>query len=182
MVWPSFTFRSAVAFVAITLFSCGGGGGGGGDASNLSPEAAVVTIEASPRVIEPGLYTEVKVHLFDVHPNGIILKLRFPVALKIVRNTPRLDVGQDTVFLTPLFQGTDGDALRYLVFSLPFSAFDENAQGDVVFKLQGDIEGEDLPIEVDADVNRRDVRDGQEFRVATPNFVAEDDIKVTVAD
>jgi hypothetical protein len=174
MNYNPFTLRAVLlaAAFALPLTGCGGGGGG----SDSFVGAADVGLDVSPTEIDSGDRTEVAITLANVIEDGVALKVRFPDALKYVRSSALLLVGQKEVDLTPKFNGLGDDSDRYLVFYLPQSFFRpsgqeyEGEEGTVVLQLEGVEAVTDGLIEVDVDVDDPLQSNDGEFSVQAPEF------------
>lgn len=165
----------AVLAVAPFLSSCGGGGGGGDSFIG----AARVSINVSPSTIDTGDRMEVVVRITDVHPNGILLKFRYPSGLSYVPNSALLLVNDEEVDIGPQKNQTK-DNSSYLVYFLSQAQFDEDYRGEVVFQLAGVKSFSEGEVEVDADVNDPLINDDDEFVLDSPEFGAEDAAGVRV--
>ena len=161
------------AAVAMPISGCGGGGGGGSDSF---VGAAEVGLDVSPTDIDSGDRTEVAITLANVIEDGVALKLRFPDALRYVRSSALLLIGQKEIDITPKFNGAGEDSDRYLVFYLSQSLFRRSGQeydgeeGTVVLQLEGVEAVTDGLIEVDVDVDDPLQSNDGEFSVETPEF------------
>ena len=167
---------------ALVLFAflpaCSGGGGGGGSGF---VGAANVSIDVSPGSIDTGDRSEVRVQISDVHPNGIILKIRFPTALTYVLNSAVLEVSGDEVDISPAVSQTDNND-NYLVFFLPQDSFGSEGEesGTVVVQLEGAEDTSSGKVEVDADVDDPLINNDVEFNISEPEFAAEDERSIEV--
>lgn len=169
-------FRPLITVLCLSMSSCGGGGGGGGDEF---VGAADVSVQTTPSSIDTGDRTEVRVRVANVHPDGILLKVRYPKGLAYFPNTAVLDVNDQQVDIGPKNNVTKDNSV-YLVFFFTQAQFGSDNQGEVVFQLTGNSAISDGAIEVDADVNNPQINDTTEFNVSSPDFgaVAETSIEV----
>lgn len=174
MKTTQFAPKSLLIAVAcwFSLSGCSGGGG----SSDSFVGAAEVGLSVSPSEIDSGDRTEIAATLANVIEDGIALKLRFPDALKYVRSSALLLVGEKEVDLTPKFNGTDEDNNRYLVFYMPQSLFRQSGQAyegeeaTVVLQLEGVEAVTDGLIEIDVDVDDPLQSNDGEFAVEAPEF------------
>ncbi len=171
-----------LAAACLSLPGCGGGGGG--DSTFVG--AADVSLAVSPSNIDSGDRTEVAITLGNVIEDGIALKIRFPDALKYVRSSALLVVGQKETDLTPKFNGTGTDNDRYLVFYISQAAFRRSGQeyngeeGTVIVQLEGVESVTDGLVEVDPDVDDPLQTNDGEFTVETPEFDPEATADISV--
>jgi hypothetical protein len=160
----------------IALFTCclgcGGGGGGGGGAEG----AAEVSIKAEPREFDVGDRTKVTIEMASVHPDGILLKVKFPNGLRYVKSSAFLEVDGDSVDVTP----RDNVAVspdNYLVFAFPYSTFRDEDYGRLTLELTGTAAVTNGNVAIDPDVNY-----ALSFSGSDPKFQEEAEIEVTVID
>jgi hypothetical protein len=180
----------SIFFVLATLLPClgavvGCGSGGGGTGTSQEPlEAAIVTVEAQPETVDTGGRLLVEVVISEVHPDGIVLKLRYPSGLTYFSASAFLLVEREVIDITPDFNGaskvTGEEQLDYLVFFLPRSLFGFPGEGVVRLQLVADSAVADGAIEVDADIDDLTVSNRSEFSASTPRFTSEDSSSVTV--
>lgn len=163
---------------ALIAAGCGGGGGGGGSSS---PEAAEVSVSASPSKIDSGDRTTVTVNIDSINPLGAMIKIRFPSGLAYVKNSSVLFVDGKLKDASPAFNKT-ADTDSYLVYFFSRSTIGENQSGRLELTLTGKSGVEDGHIEVDADVNDPNVADSKEFDAANPKFDAQDKTGIRVKD
>lgn len=166
------------SLLCLPLQGCGGGGGGGGDDFI---GAANITLEAKPGKIDTGDRTLVTIQIRDIHPNGILLKVRMPKGLAYVPNTSFLNVGDNQVDVGP-DKNVTKDSKTFLVFFLDPSDFNPEDSGELTFQLVGNEAVTEGLIEVDADVNDPLVNDDNEFSANTPEFGAEDSVDIEVTN
>lgn len=148
--------------------------------------AANVGLSVSPSHIDSGDRTEVAITLSNVIKDGLALKVRFPDALKYVRSSALLLIGDKEIDITPKFNGPGQDSDRYLVFYISQSAFRKNGQdyngesGTVVLQLEGIESVTDGMVEVDPDVDDPLQPNDSEFNVEAPQFDAEATAPISV--
>jgi len=127
------------------------------------------------------------VFLEDIHPDGIILKIRMPDQFQLAIGSTRLTLG-DEVYdeITPMESGkgrnSDDANLRYLVYSLPNLLFANHHRGTFVFTIRADAALKKGRIEVDIDTNDNAIPDRQEFSLTTPHFTSMDSIEVSAKE
>ncbi|MBX7145399.1 MAG: hypothetical protein K1X79_13185 [Oligoflexia bacterium] len=171
-------------FILISTLACmplqGCGGGGGGDGGGFIG-AATLSVQAEPHTIDTGDRTQVTIQIRDIHPNGILLKVRFPKGLAYVPNTSFLEVDDNQVDVGP-DKNVTKDSKTFLVFFLDPSDFTPEESGSLTFQLVGNEAVTDGLLEVDADVNDPLVNDDNEFSANTPEFGAEDSVDVEVTN
>lgn len=174
------SFLGILLFVPL-LVGCGGGGGG----SDRIPFAAFVNLQVSPENIDTGNRMLVRVDIQEVHPDGVIIKVRYPRGLDYFRGTSLLRAGGKVIDVDPTVNSrsrvTD-EELDYLVFFFPRSLFDLNGLGTLLFELSAISAVETGLIEIDADINNRQVDDDNEFDLKNPDFSPDDTVDITVTD
>lgn len=175
---------STLAFMSTSLLGCGGGGGGG---DNSFSGAASVSVDLTPSKIDSGDETRVQIWVGDVHPNGIALKVRYPVGLTFVVNSALLTIGDKTSRIKPRFDVVTSDKRStYLVFFLPQRLFlppkgdYQGEAGLVELRLRGLLRVRGGLVEVDADVNNTRIPDEVEFDINSPNFTPADQRSIEV--
>lgn len=154
--------------------ACGGigGGGGGGGSDTNDPGEIALTLDRSH--IDSGDIARVRVDVFDINENGVVLKLKFTKALSFMRGSAFFYKDEDKErAVTPNFDTSDADS-RYLVFI--FSRRSAYGKSHISLDLDlkaiaGDPEGY---IEVDLDNNDPIVPDSQEFSASNPRFSAQE--------
>jgi hypothetical protein len=174
----SFFSKISLVVSVFTLCSCGVGGGGGGGSDFVG--AAETSVEASPSTIDTGDRTEVKIDISDVHPNGIVLKVRIPKGLSYVPSSAFLTLDDDPIDIGPKKNVTK-DNYVYLVFFLTQAQFGDDGQGRISFQLVGNSSLEDGKIDVDADVNDPLKNDDTEFNASNPTFEPEASTDIEVS-
>lgn len=178
----------AALFSATALLGCGGGGGDG--ESDFSG-ASTTSLNLTPSEIDSGDRALIEMSVGDVHENGIALKLRYPEGLVYVPSSAKIIVDDKETALTPLInQVTPDKESVYLVFYLRQKSFKrpgEDYNGEpatIQLQLAGKSAVRDGLVEVDTDVDDPAIVDAQEFNIASPEFLADDQasISVQVAD
>lgn len=184
---PLLSFLVAGA-LSHSLVGCGGGGGGGGsaDGGNFSG-AANASIQTQPSTIDSGDRTRVSIELFDVHENGIAVKIRYPEGLTYVASSAFLFVNEKKIDVSPTINDSaPKEDLNYLVFYLGQNLFRRAGEeytgegGTLILQLEGRDTIRDGEIEVDPDVDDPAEDNSSEFKIDTPEFVAEDATSISV--
>lgn len=173
--------------IATTVVLTGCGGGGGGDSSDSSDNgpfvgAANVSMELTPRRLDPGDRAQLKIEVSEVHENGILLKIRHPAGLRYVPESAILTTGksQETE-VNPLADVDGTRSQRYLVFCLDNDALIQN-RGELMLELRGIDQTEEGTIEVDPDVKATNTVASCQFSVEEPEFNVEESLEVTVTE
>ncbi len=172
-----FTLVGLGVAACLALLSCGGGGGGGDSDSFVG--AANVSIRVNPSDIDTGDRMLVSMDISEVHPIGIILKVRYPRCLSYVLNSATLTVDESEVDIGPAVNSAD-DRVNYLVFFLSQSSFNADRKGKISFQLEGNARVSEGQVEVDADVDDPLIDNTVEFDIENPEFGAEDSAMVEV--
>lgn len=154
----------------ITITSCGGGGGGG---ESVAYGPGSVGIDVSPNTIDTGDTTTVTVDLSDTHPDGILVKLKFPSTLTYVVDSAKLEALGKNIPYSPSFNKT-WLGFRYLVFFMSPSRFGDSRSGTLRLELKGNAVVANGEVAVDVDTNDLTIPDDAEFVAASPKFAAED--------
>lgn len=165
-------------FSLVTYTACGGGGGGG---TSDFQGAARVFIEASPVKIDTGDRMQIRIDISDIHPDGILLKIKFPVGLRYVLSSSNFSTNNETFDATPIFNVRGKEDSRFLVYSVNRSSFGERERGKLNFELQGIAETPNGEIQVDPDVNNPLIANSDEFKANNPDFSPEDGLGVAVS-
>lgn len=158
------------------LSSCGGGGS---DDSGFNGGGRVF-ISLEPSSIDVGDRSQVRVDIFDVNEDGVVVKVLFPDALSYVGGTAQLEVDGDETEITPDVDTAGNNDDRYLVFFFSEDDFDKDAEGTVRFELQANDSVNDGEISVDLDIDDPTVPNNSEFSVQSPKFQAEDSARIDV--
>jgi hypothetical protein len=158
-----------LAALSIAQTGCGGGGGGGGFEG-----PATVNFQLSPRTIDTGDRCRAELQISDLHPDGVLLKVRYPTELRYVDGSGELRVDGSEDSLVPVALVTE-DSDTYLVFSIAERTLGEGGHGTLTFELQAFDTVERATVGIDADVDATAV-----FDPKNPQFAAEDEIDVTV--
>jgi hypothetical protein len=180
---------SPLAIVSsLTALLAGCGGGGGGSDSSDFVGAAEVSMQATPTKIDSGDRTLVTTEVSNVIESGIALKFRFPDSLRYVPESAFLYVNKKEIDLTPTVnQVSTEERARYVVFYIKQNLFAkpgrkyEGEGGTIKLQLEGVKALEEGKIEVDADVDDPAEDNATEFKIDSPEFVAEDDSNIAVA-
>lgn len=172
-----------IALALISIMGCGGSGGG--TVTEKSPGS--VGIDAAPRQVDTGDRIAVTVFLEDIHPDGIILKIRMPEQFQLATGSTQLTLGEDMYDnITPMESGkgrnSDDANLRYLVYSLPSLLFANHHRGTFIFTIRADSALKKGRVEVDIDTNDKAIPDRQEFSLTTPHFTSMDSIEVSAKE
>lgn len=156
----------------ITCLGCGGGGGGG----NGAVGAAAVSIEAAPKRFDVGDRTTVKIEIASIHPDGILLKVRFPNGLRYVKSSAFLEVDGDSTDVSPR-DTVSVSPDNYIVFAFPQSTFRDEDYGRLTFELLGAAAVTNGKVGVDPDVNYT-----VPFSGSDPKFQEEAELELSVLD
>jgi hypothetical protein len=172
-----------VATITSTAIGCGGGGGGGGEFVG----AANVSVRCTPKKIDSGDRTQVRIELSNVHENGIAVKIRYPSGLRYVPSSSFLMINERELDASPTVNSTsDKEDLTYLVFYLSQSQFRRSNQeysgesGTLLVQLEGRDTVVDGEIEVDPDVDDPAEDNSVEFDIASPEFISEASASISV--
>lgn len=169
---------SIFTLLVFTITSCGGGGGG---SSNDFQGAARVFISASPIRIDTGDRMQVSIDISEIHPDGILLKIKFPTGLRYVPASSFFKIDNFTGDASPLANEIGDGNNRFLVYSVKPSSFGEREQGKLHFEIQGIAEVESGQIQVDPDVDNPLISNSEEFNVDSPDFSPEDGLGIAVS-
>lgn len=165
---------SVLLAAVAALGVCTGCGGGGSGDDFIG--AANVSISVSPNKIDTGDRAQVAVDIDRVHPNGISLKLRFPLGVEYVNDSTVLSVGAEQhTSLNPTTIVDTGDAV-YIVYYLPQILFGEKGEMPGLLTLEFEARAivRNGQIEVDADVDNPNIDNATEFDPDNPEFADED--------
>jgi hypothetical protein len=179
----SLFLRLIVALALLGVVGCGGSGNG----SSTEKSPGSVGLDAAPRQVDTGDRIAVTVFLEDIHPNGVLLKLRMPEQFQLATGSTVLTIGDDTYDeLAPMESGkgrnSDDANLRYLVYSLPSLLFANHHRGTLVLTIRADAALKKGRIEVDIDTNDTAIPDRQEFSLTAPNFTSMDSIEISARE
>lgn len=170
--------KSSLLFLlSVVLLSSCSGGGSSDDGDFIG--AAEVSLTASPKIIDTGDRTEVRIRIQHVNESGIALKIRFPSSLSYVPSSAQRIVDGDEHDASPTVNATKDDDV-YLVFYFSQDDFDSDASGQVIVLLEGVSSEAEGFIEVDADVDDPAIDNSSEFSLEEPEFEAESDSKIQV--
>lgn len=174
-----------LASVTVALHGCGGGGGDGG--SDSFSGAASVSIRVTPSDIDTGDRTEVELSVGDVSDVGIALKVRYPSGLRYVASSATLTVDNVEKKINPGANVTSQEAkISYLVFYLPQKSFRSPGEtyngepGTITFQLSAKSQVQDGLVEVDADIDDPAKPNTEEFKITSPEFLADDQAPISV--
>jgi len=179
----SFQWRSAI-WIALLVCGCGGGGG-----SSESFTAASISVTAAPESIDTGDRSEIKVHISDIHEDGIVLKVRFPEELSYVDGTSFLDrsdeerIDIDPTFVEPSLDG----GWSFVVYLLSREQLGNSSAGDLLLEVRGNEptdssdDDDDSPAEVEVDADFQGA-DPVTVELATSEFSAEDSARLEVEE
>ena len=161
------------------LLGCGVGGGGGGGGGNDYEDPAHVSLRVDPREIDSGDQLTVTVDVFDVNPDGIMLKIRTPKGLDYIVDSSSFEESDTSRSIDPTTRKSNAD-YNYVIYFLDRDLFGKDNHGKLSVKFLGTAEVKDGKVEVDPDRNNTQVIDTREFSVSDPRFSAEDseDVKV----
>jgi len=179
-MFKKFLWISCLLISTTMLGACGGGGGGGGSSDYTA--AAETVISVVPGSIDPGDRSLVNVRIWDVHPDGILLQVRFPLGLSYVKNSGQFEIHSESEIKNPIKNASDSES-TYLVFFFSGSTFGDKGKdtGTLKFEIQAkkaSIEGE---VEVDPVIRDLSVPAEQQFDINNPLFGAEDSDNIFVS-
>ncbi len=156
--------------------ACGSGGGGGG-----ASEPAQVIITVSPEILDSGERTTVKVSLFDFSEEQVAIKVRYPAALDYVTESSTYVIEGQDVDAGPDVEDSD-ETHDYLVFYFDTETLEGSDRLELFFKLRAAADVTPDDIEVDIDLDDPDIKNSEEFAVATPLFDAQDEAFIQVGE
>jgi len=166
--------KFSIKYLTFGLFlfavACGGGGGGG------SADPAIVKTFSNPRHIDSGDKTSILIEIRDPEPEALLVKIRFPINLTLIRNTWEVTYLEETLSDAPDIKATDATH-TYLVYELRPNKIDY-ADGQklmITFELFGQGDNPTGKLEVDVDVNSRD-----DFSISNPLFDSQSDATIIV--
>jgi hypothetical protein len=169
-------FQCVISSVLLCLSACGGGG-----SDNDFVGAALLNVDTTPQRIDPGNRTQTTVYIYDVHQNGIFLKVKYPAGLKYASQSSKLEINGRIITVFPNnIVATADNSSNFLVYVLGKDEFNEAEYGILRFQLEGVKELQNGDIEVDADVDDPQIQNSKEFNVAEPAFNGEDKVSITV--
>lgn len=176
--FSTFLFSSLflVSFITTSFFT-GCGGGGGGDTAFFG--AALVNIDATPRLIDPADRTKVTVRIDQAHENGVLLKVRYPNELKYVIDSAFINSDGSKKDISPVGGEQAGNRDNFLAFCFLPRDFQERST-NFTFELVGVGNFSKGKIEIDPDVKTTEGEDSCVFNVADPQFSAEDEVEISV--
>ncbi|MCB0319564.1 MAG: hypothetical protein KDD60_01480 [Bdellovibrionales bacterium] len=165
-----------VCFAFSSLPACGGGGGGDDGFAG----SGRIGVSVEPGNIDVGDRTRVRVDIFDVNEDGIIIKVLVPDALEYVEETGVLEVDGDDTELEPdvLAPGDDDD--QYIVFFLSEDLFNSDGHGVLEFEMQAMNSINNGEISVDIDVDNPAIKNPGEFDPSNPQFQEEDSASIQI--
>ncbi len=144
--------------------ACGGGGGSG----SSDDQPGELSIQIAPDAIDTGDRTTVRFFITEPNPDGIIVKVRFPLGLRYVIGSSELVIGGVTTRTAPTNSVSDS-TYRYLTYFFREGFLIENS-AELRFRLSGVEAVTSGAIEGDIDLNDPTIDDQDEFSVSTPNF------------
>jgi len=147
----------------ILLLGCGGGGG-----STLPEGPAKVAVTVDPKNIDTGDRTQVTVNISNFKVEGVILKVKFPIALSYVLFSSFIEISGDLIDASPTVTESDTTD-TYLVYELSKEelGIGPTTKFSLIFELDGDEDVADGTVGIDADL---DV--GEAFDITKPQFDA----------
>ncbi len=167
----------AVCIASFFLITCGGGGGG-----SDFPAAAEVKIHVRPNKIDPGDHLLATILVWNVRPEGILLKIRYPENIAYVENSGRFAINGEVYGLMPALIESDGTNV-YLIYSFNQSDFGEHGQDQatITLELEAMNGGVDGKVEVDPFVREPGKSVEEQFDIANPLFGPKDGDVVKVS-
>jgi hypothetical protein len=167
--------------LTLALSACGGGGGGGGsDNEEFITRGAEVEIEISERKLQVGDRLLATVSLQQVSKNGLILKIRFPSALKYTKESSYITVDGKQRNIDPLAGPKSNGTTTVLAYHLPKSFFNGEDDGKVFFQLRAASTLTAGSVEVDQDIYNPAKALEDQFNIDNPLFAAEDLMSLAV--
>lgn len=170
---------------SILLHGCGGGGGDGSDETFSG--AASVSIRVTPSDIDTGDRAQVELSVGDVSEVGVAIKVRYPSGLRYVSGSATLTVETVEKKVNPSANVSSQEAkISYLVFYVPQKSFRRPGEpysgdpGTLTFQLAGKSEVKDGLVEVDADIDDPTKDNSEEFKITSPEFLADDQAPISV--
>jgi hypothetical protein len=161
------TLKASILAVVFALASCGGGGGGSPDFTG----AGNVTLRVSQNKVDTGDRTKVTIVFDELHPDGVVLKMRYSSGLEYIAGTSNWRISGKLITAGPSYQ-VAGDIAQtiYLVYELNREMLGKNNSGELSFELRAIEEtSSNSVIEVDMDV----FESGLVFSTDAPEFSAE---------
>jgi hypothetical protein len=161
---------------ALCLLSCAPPGGGGGGGEDYDPlRGAEVFLSVDPDSIGVGERTRIRVDVQRIHPDGVLVVLRFPSkSLAYVPESTRFTVGPNTVSINPTVGPLVRTRRTYLIYFLPYAPFNGENAGYIEFQLRGERREAGALIELDQFLHNPLVAPEEEFSVDDPDFSADD--------
>ena len=180
MIWGPMRLLKKNSLVKLSLVTmvaaaaaCGmGGGGGGGDTGSANSNfEGEIDFQLEKDSLDSGDLTQVRVTVRNMNANGVILKFHYPEALRIVRGSGLLFVGNDG-YSRPIYADAEEsvDGSRYLAYFLFPKDIDDGNQQTVQFNLKAVAPDSAAYIEIDLDNNDPNIPDRREFSAEDPQF------------
>jgi hypothetical protein len=174
---------TAILVAAATACGMGGGGGGGGSSSDTanSNYEGWIDFQLEKDSLDSGDLTQVSLTVYDMNPNGVILKFHYPEALRLVRGSGVLYVGNDG-YSQQIFADAEEsvDGSRYLAYFLFPKDMEDGNQQTVQFDLKAIAPDASAYLEVDLDNNDPNIPDRKEFSAEDPQFTNIDRFNVSI--
>lgn len=177
---PTFPFLLVCLGLLLVLSSCGGGGGGGSD-DQVYP--ATIAIDTDPGTIDSGDITFTHIDIYDVAPGGVVLKIKFPIALTYQTGSSIVEVDGVRYDTSPDFHESNTTD-TYLVYIYRREDFGDSNYARLTIQLKGRDATTDATgkIQVDADFNDPLVSTADKFSITDPQFDADDEVSITISD
>jgi hypothetical protein len=169
-------FWGFLTLILLLFASCGSSGGG-----DFFAGAGFATIDTSPKVIDTGNRMQVRSEIGNTHPEGVMLKYRYPDALSYVADTAELRVDGNTKKIAPSIDIDMGNEM-FLVFFFKQRDFGKDNYGLLTFELRANSALSTGKIEVDLDVDDILIENEIEFDLDNPEFTAIDSVNIRVID
>jgi hypothetical protein len=138
-------------------------------------------LEVEKNYMDSGDLTNVRVEVFDINPNGVILKLRYPKVLRYVKDSAVFYKGEDKERLVMPNTEAKDENDRYLVFFFSRRSANGDSYISVDFKLKALAADLEAFVEADLDNNDPTIFDRDEFEIATPRFSAQQRWEVDIS-
>ncbi|MGI6681134.1 MAG: hypothetical protein ACOX3T_06620 [Bdellovibrionota bacterium] len=175
------TFLLLFLFSLATILTFSACGSSDDDDDSEYVGSAIIDTKVRPSTIDTSDRVQVAIDIYQIHENGILLKVRFEKALQYVPNSSFITAKQDNMReeLIPLFVDDD-PKYTYLIFFLSRSQFGEANEGKVFFELKGIRAQKDVKLEVDPDVDDPNIPNDVEFSIHKPEFTADTVSYITI--
>jgi hypothetical protein len=121
----------------------------------------------------------VTTHVSNLHPDGILLKFRYPKQLSYVDGTAVLRVNDSKAEITPIDNVVAG-SVSYLVFHLTQANIGPDSDGTIAFELKAERGNVDGSIDVDPTIVDTSQPVTSQFNPDNPEFGAKDSAGISI--